>query len=38
MLNHPIEIQGQLLIRNGMMIGAVGESIFREIIKKIEAV
>jgi hypothetical protein len=38
MLNHPIEFQGQLLIRNGMMIGAVGEAIFREIIKKIEAI
>jgi hypothetical protein len=37
MLNHPIEIQGQLLVRNGMMIGAVGEPILREIIGKIEA-
>ena len=37
MLNHPIEVQGQLLVRNGMMIGAVGEPILREIIGKIEA-
>ena len=37
MLNHPIEVQGQALVRNGMMIGAVGEQIFREIIQKIEA-
>ncbi len=37
-LNHPIEVQGQQLVRNGMMLGAVGEQIFREIIQKIEAI
>jgi len=34
LLNHPIEIQGQLLVRNGMMTGASGEPILREIISK----
>lgn len=32
LINHPIEIEGQLLVRNGMMIGASGESILRQII------
>jgi hypothetical protein len=37
-LNHPIEVQGQPLVKMGMMIGAVGEQVFREIIQKIEAI
>ncbi|MFW9970452.1 MAG: thioredoxin family protein [Candidatus Odinarchaeota archaeon] len=32
LLNHSIEVQGQLLVRNGMMVGAAGEQILREII------
>lgn len=32
LLDHPIEIQGQPLVRNGIMIGAAGEPILREII------
>ena len=32
LLNHPIEVQGQLLVRNGMMVGAAGEPILRQII------
>jgi len=32
LLNHPIEVQGQLLVRNGMMVGAAGEQVLREII------
>jgi len=34
LLNHPIEIQGQLLVKNGIMVGAAGEQIIREIIDK----
>jgi len=34
LLNHPIEVQGQLLVRNGLMIGAAGEPILRQIISK----
>jgi hypothetical protein len=34
LLNHSIEIQGQSLVQNGMMIGAAGEPIMREIINK----
>ena len=34
LLNHPIEIQGQMLVRNGIMVGASGEQILREIIEK----
>ena len=34
LLNHPIEIQGQLLVKNGIMVGAAGEQIIREIIEK----
>ena len=34
LLNHPIEIQGQLLVRNGLMVGASGEPVFREIVAK----
>lgn len=34
LLNHPIEIQGQLLVRNGIMVGAAGEQILREIVNK----
>jgi len=34
LLNHPIEIQGQLLVRNGIMVGAAGEQIVREIVDK----
>ena len=33
LLNHPIEVQGQLLVRNGLMVGAAGESVLREIIE-----
>lgn len=32
LLDHTIEIQGQPLVRNGIMIGAAGEPILREII------
>ncbi|MHA2007733.1 MAG: thioredoxin family protein [Promethearchaeota archaeon] len=32
LLNHPIEIQGQLLVRNGIMVGASGEAVLREIV------
>lgn len=35
LINHPIEIQGQLLVKNGMMVGAAGEPVLREIIAKI---
>ncbi|MFX1456276.1 MAG: thioredoxin family protein, partial [Promethearchaeota archaeon] len=34
LLNHPIEIQGQVLVRNGLMIGASGEGVLRQIIEK----
>lgn len=34
LLNHPIEIQGQLLVRSGIMVGAAGEQIIREVIEK----
>ena len=34
LLNHPIEVQGQLLVKNGIMVGAAGEQIIREIIDK----
>jgi hypothetical protein len=34
LVNHTIEIQGQPLVQRGMMIGAAGEPILREIIKK----
>ncbi|MFW9875662.1 MAG: thioredoxin family protein [Candidatus Thorarchaeota archaeon] len=34
LLNHPIEIQGQLLVRNGLMVGAAGEQIMRQIISQ----
>ncbi len=34
LLNHPIEIQGQLLVRNGIMVGAAGEQVIREIVDK----
>lgn len=34
LLNHPIEVQGQLLVRSGLMVGAAGEPILRQIISK----
>ncbi|MFW9897297.1 MAG: thioredoxin family protein [Candidatus Thorarchaeota archaeon] len=34
LLNHPIEVQGQILVRNGLMVGAAGEPILRQIIEK----
>ena len=34
LLNHPIEVQGQILVKNGLMVGAAGEQIIREIIEK----
>jgi len=34
LLNHPIEIQNQLLVRNGMMVGAGGEQVLRQIIEQ----
>jgi len=34
MLNGTVEVQGQPLVRNGMMIGAAGEAVLREIINK----
>jgi thioredoxin 1 len=33
LLDHTIEIQGQPLVRDGMMIGAAGEPIIRQIIE-----
>ncbi len=35
LVNHPIEVDGQLLVKNGMMVGAAGEQILREIVEKI---
>ena len=35
LLNGIIEIQGQPLVNNGLMVGAAGEPILREIINKI---
>jgi thiol-disulfide isomerase/thioredoxin len=32
MLNHTIELQGQPVVRNGIMIGALGEQMLREVI------
>ncbi|MHA1914239.1 MAG: thioredoxin family protein [Promethearchaeota archaeon] len=32
LLNHPIEAQGQVLVKNGMMVGAAGEQIMRTIV------
>ena len=34
LLNHTIEVQGQSLVQGGLMIGAAGEPILREIIDK----
>ncbi len=34
LLNHPIEVQGQLLVRNGIMVGAAGEQVIREIVDR----
>ena len=34
LVNHSIEVQGQTLVQKGMMIGAAGEPILREIIEK----
>ncbi|MHA2039165.1 MAG: thioredoxin family protein [Promethearchaeota archaeon] len=34
LLNHPIEVQGQVLVKNGLMVGASGESILRSIISQ----
>ena len=34
LLNHPIEAQGQMLVKNGLMVGACGEQVLREIISK----
>ncbi|TKJ20833.1 MAG: thiol reductase thioredoxin [Promethearchaeota archaeon Loki_b32] len=34
LLNHPIEVQGQLLVRNGIMVGSAGEQVLREVIEK----
>jgi hypothetical protein len=34
LLEQIIEIQGQPLVQNGMMIGAAGEPILREIIRQ----
>lgn len=35
LLEKSIEVQGQQLVRNGLMIGAAGESILREILANI---
>lgn len=35
LLEGVIEVQGQSLVKNGMMVGAAGEDVLREIIKKI---
>jgi thioredoxin 1 len=32
LLNHPIDVQGQVLVKNGIMVGAAGEPILRQII------
>jgi thiol-disulfide isomerase/thioredoxin len=32
-LNHPIEIEGRLLVRNGIMVGAAGEQVMRQVIE-----
>ena len=34
LLNHPIEVQDQMLVRNGLMVGAAGEAVMREVISK----
>ncbi len=34
LLNHPIEVQGQVLVRNGIMVGAAGEQVIREIVDR----
>ena len=34
LLNHPIDVQGQVLVKNGMMIGAAGEQIMRSIVQQ----
>ena len=34
LLNHPIEVEGQLLVKNGIMVGAAGEQVLRKIIEK----
>lgn len=34
LLNHPIEVQGQVLVKNGIMIGAAGEQVLKEIVEK----
>ncbi|MFW9825017.1 MAG: thioredoxin family protein [Candidatus Thorarchaeota archaeon] len=34
LINHPIEVQGQTLVRNGMMVGAAGEPILKAIIEQ----
>ncbi|MFW9781952.1 MAG: thioredoxin family protein [Candidatus Heimdallarchaeota archaeon] len=34
LLNHPIEVQGQIMVKNGLMVGAAGEAVMREIIDK----
>ena len=35
LLNDPIEVEGQLLVRNGIMVGATGEQVLREILYNI---
>jgi len=35
LVNGTIEVQGQALVRNGLMIGAAGEPVLREILAKI---
>ena len=35
LVNGTIEVQGQPLVRNGMMIGAAGEPVLKEILAKI---
>lgn len=34
LLNHPIEVQGQIMVKNGLMVGAAGEAVMRQIIEK----
>ena len=34
LLSHPIEVEGQLLVRNGIMVGAAGEQVLRKVIEK----
>jgi len=34
LLDHNIEIDGRVLVKNGMMVGAAGEDVLRNIVEK----